>query len=161
MKVNFKKWNAIAAWRWNLPEDDVCGICQNQFETTCPTCRYPGDDCGLCTSSPHFATLNQLNKCADVLHATMQCQANAATAFTWSVSTLLIYKSRTKLTWSLQHCILEWIKQDTAKGQCPMCRQSMSTSRDAKHSRHGGDTDWSPRIRVGEREEEAPCRGEH
>lgn len=23
-----------------------------------------------------------------------------------------------------QHCILEWIKQDSSKGQCPMCRQS-------------------------------------
>lgn len=21
------------------------------------------------------------------------------------------------------HCIMEWIKQDSAKGQCPMCRQ--------------------------------------
>ena len=27
-----------------------------------------------------------------------------------------------------QHCILEWIKQDSAKGQCPMCRQSKSFS---------------------------------
>jgi hypothetical protein len=24
----------------------------------------------------------------------------------------------------LQHCILTWIQQDSAKGQCPMCRQS-------------------------------------
>jgi hypothetical protein len=23
-----------------------------------------------------------------------------------------------------QHCILTWIQQDSAKGQCPMCRQS-------------------------------------
>jgi hypothetical protein len=23
-----------------------------------------------------------------------------------------------------QHCIVEWIKQDSSKGQCPMCRQS-------------------------------------
>lgn len=22
------------------------------------------------------------------------------------------------------HCIMEWIKQEAAKGQCPMCRQS-------------------------------------
>src|SRR2546421_8429902 len=25
---------------------------------------------------------------------------------------------------SFQHCILTWIQQDSAKGQCPMCRQS-------------------------------------
>lgn len=24
----------------------------------------------------------------------------------------------------MQHCIVEWIKQDSSKGQCPMCRQS-------------------------------------
>lgn len=27
----------------------------------------------------------------------------------------------------LQHCIMEWIKQDSSKGQCPMCRQSESS----------------------------------
>ncbi len=27
-----------------------------------------------------------------------------------------------------QHCIVEWIKQDSSKGQCPMCRQSESNS---------------------------------
>ena len=26
----------------------------------------------------------------------------------------------------VQHCIVEWIKQDSSKGQCPMCRQSRS-----------------------------------
>lgn len=24
-----------------------------------------------------------------------------------------------------QHCIMQWVKQETARGQCPMCRQSM------------------------------------
>lgn len=50
MKVNIKKWNAVATWRWDLPEDDVCGICQVHFDGTCPTCKYPGDDCSLCES---------------------------------------------------------------------------------------------------------------
>lgn len=27
---------------------------------------------------------------------------------------------------SSKHCIMEWIKQDSSKGQCPMCRQSES-----------------------------------
>ncbi|EDN98161.1 hypothetical protein SS1G_13018 [Sclerotinia sclerotiorum 1980 UF-70] len=66
MKVKIKTWNAVATWRWDLDEDDVCGICQVHFDGTCPTCKYPGDDCSL----------------------------------------------------------LEWIKQDSSKGQCPMCRQS-------------------------------------
>ena len=30
-----------------MPEDDVCGICRVQFDGTCPTCKYPGDECAL------------------------------------------------------------------------------------------------------------------
>lgn len=48
MKVRIKTWNAVASWRWDVPEDDVCGICRVQFDGTCPNCRFPGDDCPLC-----------------------------------------------------------------------------------------------------------------
>lgn len=48
MKVTIRKWNAVATWRWDIPEDDVCGICQVHFDGTCPSCKYPGDDCSLC-----------------------------------------------------------------------------------------------------------------
>ena len=57
MKVKIKKWNAVATWKWDLPEDDVCGICQVHFDGTCPTCKYPGDDCSLrehARTSPAF-----------------------------------------------------------------------------------------------------------
>ncbi|TPX15337.1 uncharacterized protein E0L32_004614 [Thyridium curvatum] len=84
MKVKIKQWNAVATWRWDLPEDDVCGICQNHFDGTCPSCKFPGDDCTLLSG-----------KCGHNFH---------------------------------MHCILEWIKQDSAKGQCPMCRQRMDRS---------------------------------
>jgi anaphase-promoting complex subunit 11 len=47
MKVTIKEWNTVATWRWDIPEDDVCGICQVHFDGTCPTCKYPGDDCSL------------------------------------------------------------------------------------------------------------------
>ena len=47
MKVTIRKWNAVATWRWDIPEDDVCGICQVHFDGTCPSCKYPGDDCSL------------------------------------------------------------------------------------------------------------------
>ncbi|EPE04672.1 anaphase-promoting complex subunit 11 [Ophiostoma piceae UAMH 11346] len=79
MRVKINKWHGVATWRWDLPEDDVCGICQNQFDGTCPTCKYPGDDCILLSG-----------KCGHNFH---------------------------------MHCISEWIKQESAKGQCPMCRQ--------------------------------------
>ena len=48
MKVKIRKWSAVATWRWDIPDDDVCGICQIDFDGTCPTCKYPGDDCSLC-----------------------------------------------------------------------------------------------------------------
>lgn len=47
MKVKIKKWHAVATWRWDMPEDEVCGICRVQFDGTCPTCKFPGDDCAL------------------------------------------------------------------------------------------------------------------
>jgi len=82
MKVKIRKWNAVATWRWDIPDDDVCGICQVHFDGTCPTCKYPGDDCSLLSG-----------KCGHNFH---------------------------------MHCIVEWIKQESSKGQCPMCRQSMN-----------------------------------
>lgn len=54
MKVKIRTWNAVATWRWDLDEDDVCGICQVHFDGTCPTCKYPGDDCSLCILSYLF-----------------------------------------------------------------------------------------------------------
>ncbi|KAF7523608.1 hypothetical protein G7054_g11716 [Neopestalotiopsis clavispora] len=86
MKVKIKKWNAVATWRWDLPEDDVCGICQVHFDGTCPTCKYPGDDCSLLPA--------------------------------WSMT-----NGKLRLADTFKHCIMEWIKQDSSKGQCPMCRQ--------------------------------------
>lgn len=47
MKVTLKRWDAIAIWKWDIPEDEVCGICRVQFDGTCPTCKFPGDDCAL------------------------------------------------------------------------------------------------------------------
>ena len=52
MKVTIKEWNAVASWRWDMAEDEVCGICRVQFDGTCPTCKYPGDDCTLCELQP-------------------------------------------------------------------------------------------------------------
>ncbi|KAG5929481.1 hypothetical protein E4U42_005746 [Claviceps africana] len=61
MKVTIKEWNTVATWRWDIPEDDVCGICQVHFDGTCPTCKYPGDDCSLlsgkCGHNFHMVSL--------------------------------------------------------------------------------------------------------
>lgn len=74
MKVTVLSFNAVAAWKWNAStephqlysyakrgptgqievgddedDDEVCGICQSAFESTCPDCKVPGDDCPLST----------------------------------------------------------------------------------------------------------------
>jgi anaphase-promoting complex subunit 11 len=78
MKVKILKWNAVATWRWDIPEDDVCGICQVHFDGTCPSCKYPGDDCSLCKSSCKYHAMLRLGLIRD-----LQYQENADTTSTW------------------------------------------------------------------------------
>ncbi|OZJ02770.1 Anaphase-promoting complex subunit 11 [Bifiguratus adelaidae] len=47
MKVTINSWNTVALWKWNVQEDDVCGICRVAYEGCCPDCKVPGDDCPL------------------------------------------------------------------------------------------------------------------
>lgn len=77
MKVKIKTWNAVASWRWDVPEDDVCGICRVQFDGTCPNCRFPGDDCPLRMALPSLPvllysapplTLTVVGKCGHSFH---------------------------------------------------------------------------------------------
>jgi anaphase-promoting complex subunit 11 len=49
MKVKVKRVNAVAVWKWNVPNDDVCGICRVAFDGCCPDCHIPGDDCPILT----------------------------------------------------------------------------------------------------------------
>ena len=62
MKVTILEWHAVAAWHWDMPTDDLCGICRVPFDGTCPTCKYPGDDCtlvvGQCAHSFHMHCLD-------------------------------------------------------------------------------------------------------
>ncbi|KAI4848948.1 hypothetical protein E4T45_06116 [Aureobasidium sp. EXF-8846] len=36
MKVKILSYHAVAAWRWDMPEDDDCGICRVQFDVSSP-----------------------------------------------------------------------------------------------------------------------------
>ncbi|CAI2166288.1 14571_t:CDS:2 [Funneliformis geosporum] len=47
MKVKVKGWHGVAVWRWDVPNEEVCGICRVPFDGCCPTCKTPGDDCSL------------------------------------------------------------------------------------------------------------------
>lgn len=59
MKVKILRWSAVAAWRWKgVPEDDLCGICRQQFDATCPSCKFPGEECPI---SEYYAIDEDLN----------------------------------------------------------------------------------------------------
>ncbi|KAK4967565.1 hypothetical protein LTR28_002612 [Elasticomyces elasticus] len=62
MKVTIKAYRAVASWRWDMPEDDLCGICRVEFDGTCPKCKFPGDECPLimgdCGHSFHMHCLH-------------------------------------------------------------------------------------------------------
>jgi anaphase-promoting complex subunit 11 len=115
MKVTIREWNAVAAWRWDMPDDDVCGICRNPYDSTCSKCKFPGDECPLC----------------------MFCNDEVWYGLTWGDSTgrmqpllshgtpLLIKSSCTLSTNTSQHCIFSWLKQESSLEKCPMCRQRM------------------------------------
>ncbi|CED83582.1 anaphase-promoting complex subunit apc11 [Phaffia rhodozyma] len=110
MKVQFKNWQAVAAWRWDIKtdtsdqpsyptynnegddddeeedeeEEDVCGICRLAFDSTCPECKIPGDDCPL-----------MWGQCTHVFH---------------------------------MHCVLKWLDTESSKNQCPMDRRPWVTA---------------------------------
>lgn len=77
MKFTITAYHAVAIWKWDTStephklyhhakpnssgaieenddddedEDDVCGICRLAFESCCPDCKVPGDDCPLSES---------------------------------------------------------------------------------------------------------------
>lgn len=63
MRVTLHRYTAVATWRWlQAPEDDVCGICQNAYEATCPddTCKYPGEGCPIGTYDLALSTLRRV-----------------------------------------------------------------------------------------------------
>lgn len=44
--ININKWRRLCSWKWNV-KDNFCGICRNQLNGCCDTCKVPGDECPL------------------------------------------------------------------------------------------------------------------
>lgn len=64
MKVDVTSWRPVGYWVWDVKDpEEVCGICQNNFDGTCATCRVPGKDCpisvGLCSHVFHTHCLSK------------------------------------------------------------------------------------------------------
>mmetsp|Transcript_60271 Transcript_60271/g.54282 ORF Transcript_60271/g.54282 Transcript_60271/m.54282 type:complete len:123 (+) Transcript_60271:93-461(+) len=57
LKVKITHWHAVAIWKWVVKEED-CGICRQAFDSTCPSCLMPGDECppvwGKCNHHFHM-----------------------------------------------------------------------------------------------------------
>lgn len=75
MRIEVANVNLVGSWLWDRPrnpklaeltengtdvnqqdeddEEDVCGICRNRFDGTCPSCEYPGDTCPIVLGSCH------------------------------------------------------------------------------------------------------------
>lgn len=77
MKFTITAYHAVATWKWDTStephklyhysksgcgggaidddddedDEDVCGICRLAFESCCPECKVPGDDCPLSESA--------------------------------------------------------------------------------------------------------------
>ena len=118
MKVTIVSYNAVAAWKWDTStephklydyatngsdeyddDDDECGICRLAYESCCPGCKVPGDDCPLSawlSSRWHSAdALAVWGECSHVFH---------------------------------MHCLLKWIDTESSKQQCPLDRRPWGMS---------------------------------
>ena len=58
LSVRVESWEAVAGWRWEAKEEDICGMCRSRFEACCGDCRFPGDECpvvwGACSHCFHM-----------------------------------------------------------------------------------------------------------
>lgn len=92
LKVTFKKWTAVAVWKWITPNDETeCGICRLPFEGCCPDCKFPGDDCALGGCGFDSSSLKFMSH----LSTPLQCLDNVGT-----VSTYTVFRSG----WRLSRC---------------------------------------------------------
>ncbi|BEI82599.1 hypothetical protein CcaverHIS002_0304670 [Cutaneotrichosporon cavernicola] len=99
MKVTINALRPIAVWKWDTStephklyhystggimddddEDEECGICRLAFESCCPSCKMPGDDCpliwGTCT---HVFHMHCLLKWLDTDQSREQCPLDRRT----------------------------------------------------------------------------------
>ena len=104
-RVKFKKWWAVAVWKWITPNDETeCGICRLPFEGCCPDCKFPGDDCALGRRGQMGVVTLTYNYLAP--HAVSgQCRHSFHL-----------------------HCIQKWLEAQQMQQQCPMCRQEWQFS---------------------------------
>ena len=74
LTIKIHNWKQGMSWKWDVPENEVCGICRNAFEGVCPTCKIPGDDCPLIWGEcSHVFHLHCLLKWLETDSSKQQC----------------------------------------------------------------------------------------
>lgn len=53
--ISITRVTPIYTWAWQVPDDELCGICRISFDGTCPNCLLPGDSCPLTIGECHHA----------------------------------------------------------------------------------------------------------
>jgi len=99
--------HGVGVWKWNVQNEEVCGICRMSYESCCPDCKFPGDDCppvwGGCGHALH-------------VHCIMK----------WLQSQVLIL-----LFMGLNLRLIGW-QAESNKQECPMCRQEWTFKEEEK-----------------------------
>lgn len=66
--IQIEQVQLVSHWAWDAKESD-CGICRRPFESCCPVCIIPGDDCpistGQCTHTFHLHCIEAALKKSD------------------------------------------------------------------------------------------------
>lgn len=107
---------------WDVRDpDDVCGICQNNFDGVCGSCKTPkgGDECPL-------------RECSLATNAGKRYVAlTRVFKLTKCPSPMVFHERPDRFLCSVfgecthvfhMHCILKWLDGD-AKDLCPMCKR--------------------------------------
>jgi anaphase-promoting complex subunit 11 len=111
MKVKIKRVNAVAIWKWNVPNDDVCGICRVPFDGCCPDCHVPGDDCPILTG-----------QCKHVFHMFDHCKWHLTSLGTVLRSGCIHQIRRPSVLWigsrGVRHLMRDNLRSDLQEVTC-------------------------------------------
>ena len=101
----------VTSWRWSVTKDpeDTCGICRLAYESVCPTCKLPGEDCppiiGQCKHAFHMRAWRQ-GAGQPRLRQTAPHPAPAQPTHTPRPA----------------DCIMTWLGTSDKENVCPLCR---------------------------------------
>ena len=62
-RVTITSWKPVATWHWDVNDEHICGICNQEFEVAAPGIKFPGDDSpiipGICGHAFHIQCIEK------------------------------------------------------------------------------------------------------